>query len=312
MVASGLGAKMAVPLRSRPQEIHWPFAPLPLAQKAHGVQEGPRGGRALDLQNGQHPRHIAAEAVIAGTDVAEGLGRKGVGEAASSGDEGAEAVASGMGGDDRIEGRPVIERPQQRRAHLGEGFQRVARGRSGIGHLGVAEPLGRAVELADDAVVGFHHGIGQGRLPLDHADGENGEPPRLGNVAHSVGEVAFTLSAQAADPRGRDTGEQVDRQRQILKPGQPVQQAVGGGRVRVRLELPQPDEARQATVHRLLQHRQKPLPQHSLHAVGDAGLDPAFGLDQRVGAEPLDGGDRGQDRSGPAALGDEALRKLVA
>lgn len=63
---------------------------------------------------------------------------------------------------------------------------------------------------------------------------------RFGNVAHSVGEMAFTLSAQAADPRGRDASEHVDGQRQILKPGQPVQQAVGGDRVRSRLELPQP------------------------------------------------------------------------
>ena len=48
--------------------------------------------------------------------------------------------------------------------------------------------------------MGFHHGVGNGGLPLQGADSKNSQPPLIGNVAQIVREVALPLSAKAGDP----------------------------------------------------------------------------------------------------------------
>ena len=53
--------------------------------------------------------------------------------------------------------------------------------------------------------MGFHHGAGNGGLPLQGTDSKNSQPPLIGNVAQIVGEIALPLPAKArcliaADP----------------------------------------------------------------------------------------------------------------
>ena len=86
----------------------------------------------------------------------------------------------------------------------------------------------------------------------------------------------------------RDVVEEAFRNREAPQVLEAVQQPVGGSRVAARLELPQPDEPRHAGVDRLLEQMLEVAPQPGRHPLGDAGLDPAFRVDERVGAEPLD------------------------
>ena len=67
-----------------------------------------------------------------------------------------------------------------------------------------------------------------------------------------------------------------------------VQQPVGGGGIAARLELPEPDEPRHASVDRLVEQMLEFAPKPGRNPLGDAGFDPAFRVDQRVGADPLD------------------------
>ena len=94
--------------------------------------------------------------------------------------------------------------------------------------------------------------------------------------------------AQPRDAMRRDVVEEAFRNREAPQVLEAVQQPVGGSRVAARLELPQPDEPRHADVDRLLEQMLEVAPQPGRHPLGDAGLDPAFRVDERVGAEPLD------------------------
>ena len=67
-----------------------------------------------------------------------------------------------------------------------------------------------------------------------------------------------------------------------------VQQPVGVGGIVARLELPEPDEPRHAGVDRLFEQILEVAPKPGRNPLGDAGFDPAFRVDQRVGADPLD------------------------
>ena len=62
-----------------------------------------------------------------------------------------------------------------------------------------------------------------------------------------------------------------------------VQQPVGVGRIAARLELPEPDEPRHASVDRLFEQMLKVAPKPGRDPLGDAGFDLAFRVDQRVG-----------------------------
>ena len=67
-----------------------------------------------------------------------------------------------------------------------------------------------------------------------------------------------------------------------------VQQPVGVGGIAARLELPEPDEPRHAGVGRLFEQMLEVAPQPGRDPLGDARLDPALRVHQRVGAEPRD------------------------
>ena len=86
----------------------------------------------------------------------------------------------------------------------------------------------------------------------------------------------------------RDVAEEAFRNREAPEVLEAVQQPVGVGRIAPRLELPEPHEPRHAGVDRLFEQLLEVAPQPGRHPLGDAGLDAAFRVDERVGAEPLD------------------------
>src|SRR3546814_17028303 len=71
------------------------------------------------------------------------------------------------------------------------------------------------------------------------------------------------------------------------------------------LELSQPYEARDATIHRILQQLSQILAQGWRDAMGDKILDPALGLNQRIGAKALDR--RGAGSSEERRVGKECV-----
>ena len=92
---------------------------------------------------------------------------------------------------------------------------------------------------------------------------------------------------------------------------QAVQQPVGVGGIAARLELPEPDEPRHAGVDRFVEQMLQFAPKPGRNPLGDAGFDLAFGVDQRVGADPLDCRRGRQDRSRAPAGTDEPARQVL-
>ena len=90
-----------------------------------------------------------------------------------------------------------------------------------------------------------------------------------------------------------------------------VQQPVGGGGIVARLELPEPDEPRHAGVDRLFEQMLEVAPKPGRNPLGDAGFDPAFRVDQRVGADPLDRRRGRQDGSRVTAGLDEPAHQVL-
>ena len=90
-----------------------------------------------------------------------------------------------------------------------------------------------------------------------------------------------------------------------------VQQPVGVGGIVARLELPEPDEPRHAGVDRLFEQMLKVAPKPGRNPLGDAGFDPAFRVDQRVGADPLDRRRRRQDGSRVTAGLDKPAHQVL-
>ena len=97
------------------------------------------------------------------------------------------------------------------------------------------------------------------------------------NVSHST--------AQPRDPMRRDVAEEAFRNREAPEVLEAVQQPVGVGRIAARLELPEPHEPRHAGVDRLFEQMLEVAPQPGRHPLGEAGFDPAFRVDERIGAE---------------------------
>ena len=181
-----------------------------------------------------------------------------------------------------------MSRADQRPPQLGECPERLAdRGRL-VAELRFAGARGFTIRPADDPVVGLHHRVGDERLPLDGADHENREAAVVRELAEPVGEVALPLPAQPRDPMWRDVAEEAFRNREAPEMLEAVQQPVGVGRIAARLELSQPHEPRHAGVDRLFEQMLEVAPQPGRHPLGDAGLDAAFRVDERIGAEPLD------------------------
>ena len=160
--------------------------------------------------------------------------------------------------------------------------------------------------------MGLDHRIGQHHLPLDGADRENREATVLRQFAQPVGEVAFSLPAQPRDPVRGDVVEEALREIEALQVIEAVQQPVGVSGIAARLELPEPDEPRHAGGKCFVEQMFQCAPKPGRNPLGDAGFDPAFGIDQRVGAQPLDRRRDRQDRSClPAGIDEPARQVLV-
>ena len=112
--------------------------------------------------------------------------------------------------------------------------------------------------------------------------------PPVRELAEPVGEVAFPLPAQPRDPMRGDIVEEAFRNSEAPEVFEAVQQPVGVGGIVARLELPEPDEPRHAGVDRLFEQILEVAPKPGRNPLGDAGFGPAFRVDQRVGADPLD------------------------
>lgn len=199
----------------------------------------------------------------------------------------------------------------QSAAQLDEGPQRSA-------HrcLLVPDPLPagvhrRAERPADDAVVRLDHGVGQERLPLGRTHRQNGNAAIVREFAQSVGEVALPLAAQARDSMRGNALEETVRYSQSAHILQAVQQPVGVCGVVSGFELPEPYEARHALVDRLLEQGLQAMAQLRRHPLGDARLDTAFRVYERIGAQPLDRCRRGQDGPGTMALVDEPAHEVL-
>ena len=143
------------------------------------------------------------------------------------------------------------------------------------------------------------------------ADRENREAAIVREFAEPVGEVALPLPAQPRDPVRRDIVEKAFRNIEAPEVFEAVQQPVGGGGIAARLELPEPDEPRHAGVDRLVEQMLKVAPKPGRDPLGDAGFDPAFRVDQRVGAEPLDRRRGRQDGSRATARLDEPADQIL-
>src|SRR3546814_6971694 len=71
------------------------------------------------------------------------------------------------------------------------------------------------------------------------------------------------------------------------------------------------DLARDATIHRILQQMSQILAQGWRDAMVDKFLDPALGLNQRIGAKAIDRRGAGKDRPGAATRCNEATGKIL-
>ena len=159
--------------------------------------------------------------------------------------------------------------------------------------------------------MGLHHRVGEKQLPLDGADRENREAAAVRELAEPVGEVAFPLPAQPRDPMRGDIVEEAFRNSEAPEVLEAVQQPVRVGGIVARLELPEPDEPRHAGVDRLFEQILEVAPKPGRNPLGDAGFDPAFRVDQRVGANPLDRRRGRQDGSRVTAGLDEPAHQVL-
>ncbi len=89
--------------------------------------------------------------------------------------------------DHRVERRAGLPRVDQRRPQLGECPERLADQGRLVAELRFADACGLAIRSADDPVVGFHHRVGDERLPPDGADRENREAAVVRKLPETVG-----------------------------------------------------------------------------------------------------------------------------
>ena len=155
------------------------------------------------------------------------------------------------------------------------------------------------------------HGVGQERLPLGSAHREDRDAAVLRELAQPVGEVALPLPPQARDPMRGNALEETVRNPQPPHMLQAVQQPVDVCGVVPGFELPEPHEARHAVVDHLVEQAPEAVAEFRRNPVGDACLNSAFRVHERIRAEPLDRRRRWQDRPRAPALVDEPAHEVL-
>ncbi len=90
--------------------------------------------------------------------------------------------------------------------------------------------------------MGLNHCVSYRGLPFNGTNDEYCQPPVAGNVAQTIGEIAFALSSKAGDPMRQNTIKGGGRKPKALQELQPVQQAVHVSRVLSHFKLSKPDK----------------------------------------------------------------------
>src|SRR3546814_7001488 len=107
------------------------------------------------------------------------------------------------------------------------------------------------------------------------------KPPVFRQNTHTVSVIALALPAKPGHTMRQHAVQQIRRKIEPLKIFQSIHQPISGCRICANLELSQPYEARDATIHRILQQVSQILAQGWRDAMGDKIHDPAVGLNQR-------------------------------
>ncbi|EPR14777.1 hypothetical protein M527_27645 [Sphingobium indicum IP26] len=191
-------------------------------------------------------------------------------------------------GDRHFQRHTIVAGLKQRGAQCGEGADRIGERCLGTGNRLVMQPLRLSPGLPDDPVMGFDDSIGNRRFPLHYANSKDRPAPVRSDVTQAVGEVAFTLPAQACDTVGWRAGENLMIEIQITQKLQSVEQAVCGSRVVADLEIAKPNEAADVACQHLGQKPIQLLTRVSIQLFRDPRFDSAFGGDQGIRAQALD------------------------
>ena len=165
-VASRLGTKLTMPFRARPHEAGMRAIVQTVAQNHHRLQQRHCDRCGPKIEQTQHPRGIATEAMISFEHMIERIVRHGGGQPGCHCNKGFEAIPTRTARDDGFQRLAVILCIDQGTANFGEGFQGVAHRVRFIRDLRLANALRSTVEPADDPVMGLDHGVGEHRLPF--------------------------------------------------------------------------------------------------------------------------------------------------
>jgi len=184
MAVTFLSVQMAVPFRASSEEANRPCLGLLIVCDQHSrLQQGGRCTRRLDVKNAQHARGIAPEPVIALANVGQRVSGHRVRQLGGGGDQPFEPIPTAGNLRRVIQGGPITLGIQQGRPEGFEGAQGVLYRCLCVGDLGVTKLLRTLPGLADDAVMGLDHRVGDRSAPLDGTNRENGQAAITADVA---------------------------------------------------------------------------------------------------------------------------------
>ena len=311
IIACGTGIQAISPFRARAQESRRP----PRGSVADDGKRGDKGlrhRRTSDIQRPKHARGVAPEPAIAVHDMGQGIGPELVGQLRGRGHELLKRAPAARCRNRVLQRRVVLFRLEKGRSEVPERAQRGVEVFLRVRHAEGTQPLRLAPGPPHDAVVGFHDGIGNGSAPFENADRQYGETPFIGEFPYAVGKIAFPLSTEPGDSMRGNAGENLGRKAEACQELQPVEQPVDVGRVPAHLELAEPYEAGEPSGDLLGRERIETRAHGIVETTGDAGLDPALGGHQRIGAAPRDDRYAGQDDLPAPALCRKAAHQLLA
>ncbi|MFT6272278.1 MAG: hypothetical protein ACJA0F_001117 [Dinoroseobacter sp.] len=136
--------------------------------------------------------------------------------------------------------------------------------------------------------MGFDDGISDSCSPFHNANSKDGQAPITGDVPKPIRKISLPLTAQARDPMGWDVTQNRGGQRDPLQKLQPVELTINISGVLPHLKLPQPDETACSVVHLFLKQVIKAMAHCTIETGCNAGIDPSFGGNERIGTMPLD------------------------